>query len=376
MYQKVFIGIVLSSSMKKSFLYLWILRCAGEKGNNRTVEYEIINEAPNRSIIPLVEVINEHNLNQFYHNLKRRYEEVWVDLPYYLAEKSNLFLSKVKQLRGKYMPNPRSFFINNKNNLDVPVVSAPFSYSFNSERNIYNSIKTDFDKIAIRVRVPTVDITTYANMLSSFTHLINSMKDEDNLLLDVFQFSSVESQVVSNIREMNKIARKRNIGVYILNAFETNLLNCHNYGPLLTAGFSTDGFGDFATDERFRGSGGRSITRTIRYYEPLYHTLWFFTERSGLRYVGAKRKLVRSPRWHSTSLNRIHLSICKVCDEVNNNVNKKNDFYWKRFKMLHYLYCINNETSTQFSSVNTPEDLDPDGYDTIAKFIGNDWESP
>jgi len=346
--------------------YLWILRCVGGENINRSVEYKLIDEAPKGEIIPLLEVINEVHLSNFYPKLKRKYGEVWVDLPYYLSEHSNKFQESVDGLITSYKSSPATFFLTHKNNLDVPVVSAPDSYSFDSERAIYNSIKDEFYKIAVRVRVPTVDITTA--MESSLKQLVNAMRIEDVLLLDVFQFSSVESQVTSNIKKMNNIAQQKNIGVYVLNAFETFQANCHNYGPLLTAYFSLVGFGDFATEERFkpaRAWGGRASI--IRYYVPSSYDLWFCKEKAG--YDSAKGKLVKSGHWANTSTTQ-HRSRCTVCDEVNKNKHNKDHIYWKRFKILHYLNCIANEMITQHVPVNTAEDLDPDGYNTIVKLGG------
>ncbi len=349
----------------RNLSYLWIIRCAGKKYINLNLEYKQINEAPDDIIIPLVEVINESNLYHFYRELRNKYGEVWVDLPYYLAEESNFHKDNVDELKSKYVANPISFFKKHKSAIDVPVVSAPYSFNFDTERTTYNSLKADFNKIAVRIRVPVIDITR--KMLSSFTNLTKAMRKEDVLLLDVFEFAGVESQVVSNIEKMNKIAQRNNIEVYILNAFETNKLNCHNYGPLLTAYFSVVGFGDFATDERFKATGGRgSPTKIIRYYEPSSFTLRFFKE-TVLGYDGAKRKLVASTSWRNTSLNHAHLPTCGVCVKVDNNIYNKGHKYWKNFKMIHYLCCIVNETVVQFSAVNTPEDLDPDGYDTIVK---------
>ena len=312
-------------------------------------------------------MINNNILDDFYYRLKRRYGEVWVDLPYYLTEKSNYFQDDAKELYYDYEQEPESFFEDNKQYIDVPVISAPLSYSFDLEKNIYDSIKSEFNKIAVRIRVPLVEITT--NMLSSLSNLVEEMRDDDVLLLDVFQFTSIETQIFSNIEKMNEIFQQNDVNVSILNAFETNQLNCHNYGPLLSAYFNMEGFGDFATEERYKASGGGgSPTRKIRYYEPSTYTLWFFKDANG--YNGAKEKLVQSGSWENTSLTPQHLTICNVCYEVNNDDYNKDNGYWKRFKILHYLNCIANETRSQYSSFNTSEDLDPDGYDTILRTGG------
>jgi len=207
--------------------------------------------------------------------------------------------------------------------------------------------------------------------MDSFNKLIKAIRPGDILLLDVLGFSGVESQVVSNIRKIIRVAQKKDkdIDIFILNAFDTSQENCHNYGPLLTAYFSLNGFGDFATDERIRPKGGSGApTRIIRYYDPLSFTLWFFTEKTA-GYEGAKEKLINSGYWSAIS-NPQHQKRCRVCREVANNLNKNDHSYWKRFRILHYLNCLVHETVSQYSAKNAPKDLDPDGYDVIVKSQG------
>jgi len=135
----------------RRFTYLWIIRCGGSENLNRNVEYKLIRKAPkNAIIIPLIEVINENNLGNFYHMLKDKYGEVWVDLPYYLTEYSNIFRNNVIELKSRYT-SPRDFFLTHKNYVDVPVISASHAYSFDQEKDFYESIKEEFDKIAVRI---------------------------------------------------------------------------------------------------------------------------------------------------------------------------------------------------------------------------------
>jgi len=143
--------------------------------------------------------------------------------------------------------------------------------------------------------------------------------------------------------------------------------NCHNYGPLLTKYFSVKGFGDFATDERFRAKTTKHYdTRIVRYYIPTEYLLKFFKATNTRDYEDAKNILVNSTYWNTIS-NLSHQQRCKKCYEVANNKHKRSPTYWKKFKILHYLSCITNETVKQFSNVVNAEDLDPEGYNTIIK---------
>jgi len=331
-YRKFYIVIFLHSLMKRNFSYIWIIRGAGKNRIRSNLEYKMIDEAPT-DLIPLLEVINEQNLPYFHNKLKRKYGEVWVDLPYYLAEWSNKSQEDVENLKKKYISAPEKFFSNNKNYIGIPVVSAPLSDDFDFERKTYNLLKKKWSKIAVRVRVPTIDIGSEPRISSSFKNLINDMRNEDILLLDIFQFITIEAQIISNIDWMKDKTQKKAIKIYILNAFETNKENSHNYGPLLVKHFSVEGFGDFAAEERIKKGGMPSKTRKIRYYIPSDHTLRFFTAKKTTKYY----------------------------------LFKEGGSYWKRFKMLHYLWCVVNETAIQFSGAKTAEDLDPDGYDIMIK---------
>lgn len=196
---------------KPTFSYFWILRDVGVK-LNRSSEYKIIDEAPNKGITPLLEVVNEGNLPAFSTKLKSKYSEVWVDLPYYLSENENAYKDNINALIKKYNSNPENFFKNNKKHINVPVVSAksiyPVPYSYTAEKDIYSAIKNDWDKIAVRIRVPYhVDYSTDSNLKTSFDILLNAMRTKDVLLLDVFGFNTVEKITCNNIEKMSKAAK-------------------------------------------------------------------------------------------------------------------------------------------------------------------------
>lgn len=345
--------------------YIWIIRCSGEKKLDRYVEYKIINEPPS-GIIPLAECIREDYLRNYYNRLKNKFGEVWVELPYYLTEQSNRHHKYAKIISQRYVNNPEQFFINNKAYVDIPVVSAPFSYNFDTERDTLNKLKSEFDKIAVRVRVPEINITP--TMKTSFNNLLKDMRKSDILLLDVFRFSSIESQIIGNINKMNSTVKDSNIAVYILNVFETKNENCHNFSPVIAYYFDMLGFGDFATEERYKGKGGGGhVTVKIRYYDPYEFTLWFFTALKG-GFSVAKQSLINSVYWSKVSTTT-HQNFCNPCSEVAQGLSKNDQSYWKRFKIIHYINCLVNETATRYTSSRTPEDFDPEGYNLIIKAL-------
>lgn len=45
------------------------------------------------------------------------------------------------------------------------------------------------------------------------------MNTKDVILLDVFEITGIEQQIVSNIEKMNNVAKQNNIKVFILNVF-------------------------------------------------------------------------------------------------------------------------------------------------------------
>lgn len=340
------------------FQYIWVLRCSGTD-ENRNVEYRLTPEAPVKGIKPLIEVVSIDIFSRFASLLRRKYGEVMVDFPLYLLESGNRFYESVQDLRTQY-PNPISFFQAFKSSIDIPVISASHTgiLDYGVESSFVQNMKKDFGKLAVRARVPTFDLSRTPTILDSYQSLLNSMDKNDILLLDVFSMSGIENQINLNLELMSRLGKEKNLELFVLNAFEP-FESRHNYGPIFSYRYGLDGFGDLATERRFPLAGGRAQKRIIRYY---YWDRYILMEIANVNYHSAASQLRNSSYWVNHAH---HIPSCNVCNEVNNNFYNEGHSYWKRFRILHYLNSITNETRQQYTSATSDEDLDPDGYDTL-----------
>ena len=340
-----------------NFEYTWVIRCSGTRAN-RNIEYGTVSKAPSKGITPLLEVIDTTLFSPFAHILREKYGKLLVDFPHYLLEANNKFSDDMRILKSDY-PTPESFFQTNKASIDIPVISAPHIGfgDFDDENKTLQNLKGIFEKFAVRVRVPTYDLSGTTNVLKSFRTLLDNMSVEDFLFLDVFNFSGSESNIDQNVQLMAGLGKNHGLTVSILNAFEpTN--GSHNYGPLLSYKYTLNGFGDFATEKRFPSTGGPGENKIIRYYDWMRYVLREYKER---QYSAAALTLRSSNCWKN---NFAHVSDCCACKDASTTENQGHS-YWKSFRMLHYLNSIANETQLKYNSVASDQDLDPDGYDTL-----------
>ncbi len=342
----------------KTFDYVWVLRCSGTN-ENRNPECAIIPNVSSKGIKPLVEVVDTEILHRFSRLLRAKYGEVMVDLPYYLLEADNKFSDSISNIFRQY-PDQADFFHKNKSMVDIPVVSAQHigNRDYDSENAIMQRIKGEFEKVAVRVRVPSFNLGMATTIKRSYESLVNNMHKSDLLLLDVFDISGYESQINSNLELMSDIGKKQNINVFVLNAFEP-VDTGHNYGPLFSFRYGLDGFGDFATEKRYPQAGGRAAKKIIRYY------LWekfILKEIKRDDYNIAAATLKASRFWSNHSS---HISSCSACNDVQHNRFNRGHTFWKKFRVIHYLHCIGNETRLKYSTTSTDQDLDPDGYDIL-----------
>lgn len=341
-----------------TFDYIWIIRCAGTNVNYN-VEYRLIPEAPQNGMRLLLEVIDEPIFASFTRLLRQKYGEIMVDFPLYLLESNNKFFGSFSDLSNKY-PNQEAFFTKFKNLIDIPVISARQVgiLDYINEKDVLLKVKKQFERVAVRVRVPAFNLQMTPTILASYKSLLTSMNDNDILLLDVFNMIGIENQINMNLELMSKMGKKERLEVFTLNAFEPIDLG-HNFGPLFSYSFNLNGFGDFATEKRFPAAGGRATRRIIRYY---YWDRYMLKEIAHIRYQLAASQLRISHYWTN---HQGHVKSCNVCLEVQNNRYNEGHSYWKRFRILHYLNSVLNETRQQYSQAISSEDLDPDGYDLL-----------
>jgi hypothetical protein len=345
------------SATSPTFKYNWVIRCNGKK-ENKSPEYRMISEAPGSGITPVLEVIDSTLLRPFVYKLKAKYGTVLIDFPLYLLESSSKFDENIKASEAEY-GTAENFFNDNKAVIDIPVVSARYNgfVNFDKENQLLLALKKTFGKVAVRVRVPTYDLSETTGALSTYKELLINLSHNDILLLDVFNLSGSEGSIDLNLRLMTGLGKKVGIDMSILNAFIPQNGN-HNYGPLFSYRYCLSGFGDFATERRYPPGGGQGEHKIVRYYDWNRFVLREYREAS---YAEAAAALRSSNCWQN---NPHHVSACFACSEAT-KTDSEGHTYWKAFRVLHYLHSITNETKRKYNSVTSDQDLDPDGYDTL-----------
>lgn len=348
------------------FRYLWVVRCSGSRINSN-LEYKIIPEAPGRNITPLIEVIDEEISTPFRIALRRKYHRVFIEFPAYLNEQGNKFRAKPDTTLRDYT-NCIDFFNAISLGPDIPVVSAfhdprDIAIDYSLESMLVDGMPNGSGEVAVRIRVPTVNLSSSTNSLNSYNYLLEILRGRGSLFLDIFNMSRGFVQTTSNLRLMCTLARALNIPVFVLNAFEPRDM-AHNYGPFFSKHLDLEGFGDFATEFRFPQNVRinrpySDIRKTIRLYDWNRFVLRDFSQYT---YAAAVSQLTTSRLWIN---NGAHISSCPACRNVSLGVFNESRSYWKSFRIQHYLHCMANETCANYLASSNAEDMDPDGYDTF-----------
>ena len=229
----------LQTSNSTDFRYIWVVRCSGSRINSN-LEYKIIPEAPDRNITPLIEVIDEGISTPFRIALRNKYQRVFVEFPAYLNEQGNKFRVKPDTTLTQYS-NCIDFFNAISVGPDVPVVSAVHDprdivIDYSIESTLLDEILNVYGEVAVRTRVPTVNLSNSTASLNSYNYLINHLQGHGSLFLDLPSIFSGFVQTITNLRLMSNLARTLDIPVFVLNALEPRD-RAHNYGPFFTKHF-------------------------------------------------------------------------------------------------------------------------------------------
>ena len=345
----------------------------------RTVEIDLLkNEIPNKDVIPLLEIVNEDKFKDNVSEVNQRFDEVMVELPIYLLEYANKYRSPIIEIINNNKVEDKSeqssFYIIHKEEIKIPVISSsPKDTNYNKLQIIFEELKKEFKKIAIKIIVP--ETTLSQDMKINLGILLSLLREEDILLFYVNRLNGYEQTVNHNIEGIKSLLKEKNISnrKYILNCFEvvSSSFDIHNYNPIMTNRYSFDGFGDYATGYKLESEGGGAwITKIIKYYDYKDFELRMF---SGNSFSEAVDNLKKSGTWTTIKSDK-HLDYCNVCEEVENNKWKDNPIYWKRFRILHYILSILNHTFKAIEDAPTPEDLDMEGYQDLFKKEENDTD--
>jgi len=354
--------------------YIWVLRCSGSSPGH-SGEYRTIDYIPRNSLTPLMEIIDEGVWNRYYGALSRQFGEVYVELPLYLNEKNNKWWNEGdNRCRNINDHSCLDFFNTNEDRLDIPVVSwwhnnREIRLDYSPETQLLAEIKTNFEKVGVRIGLPSYDIQNVPLTRASLLTLLNSLDASDTLFIDVYAVGSLIQQRLSNLSFTIDHIPSHVQNIFILNAFEPDHMG-HNYGPYLKRHYNLMGFGDFATEHRFpvsvkRDPRVRRFRRNIQYYNWNRFELYTFSEYDS--YERTASVMRSSGIWQA---NPDHIHSCPACSRVASGDYNNWTVYWKEFRIKHYINSIVNETRINNDNARTAEDLDPIGHDNLFNLGG------
>jgi len=348
------------SRPSRDFEYVWVIRGSG----TRSVEYRMLPHVRGNALLPLLEVTDGYSFPAFATRLRSYFGSVMVDVPQYLLDYSNKFREQADGLLRVY-PDPINFLVSFKSWIDIPVASSRLQPipDYSVQRNAVGRLIQDFQRVAVRLFVPSVDITQISVSINSYIDLLKNVPEGSIILLDIPEVSGNEAVVAANVREMSSRASQLGHKLYVINAFDPDS-GGHNFGPYLAFENQLKGFGDLATEHRWPPTGGGGYpTAIIRYYDFQRYVVEEFRERLG-GYEQAAQRLVGSTVWQN---HVAHRRTCPACSEVSRGAYQLSSAYWKQFRLEHYIASILHDTRNQYSAVTNPQDLDPDGHDVIVR---------
>ncbi|MFH1229706.1 MAG: hypothetical protein V1678_04770, partial [Candidatus Aenigmatarchaeota archaeon] len=246
----------------------------------------------------------------------------------------------------------------NKGWIKIPVASSEENTDEAYEKLLitFNELKKTFPRIAVRIFVSHIQVTPHQE--AQLRVISDNLRKDDIILLDVIAFEGVEQPVLSNVKTICSLLPAGN-EKHILNAFDirTNRGEVHNYGPLLAKHLGFNGFGDFATSLRYEPKGGRQGKKIIRYYVgDSNNKLVHFVDTAFSRSLS----LLKASAYWTQAIGRGHNKNCAGC-LITATPNESMTF-WKKFRILHYIFSILNDTLPHMNSHKNPQDIDTDGY--------------
>lgn len=296
----------------------------------------------------MIEVLSRNKLDspQRYSN---RFSEIFVDTPLYHRE---------CDFAGQ---DNTANFHNKKTDLsDTPVISQDYDDGILDYSPLERGIETineEFESIAIRIFVPSIELTD--RQMEQLIALSDQLSGSDTVFLDVLRIEAGIGQVYKNAESISSVFEDNRI--FLLNAFNPHNRSedAHNYGPLFARRIGISGYGDYMLERREMPDGNpRTQNRIIRYYIP----------------DEFKRTRIRGKGYDSAASNMVETtyvspSHCDYCRKFLSRVNH-NRASCKEFQMGHYVQSMRDHLIEMRSY--PPEDLDMDGHNNLIKKLGID----
>lgn len=316
-----------------------------------------------QQVKPLVEIIEEDDLNNLPHYTSK-FDEVFVDFPRYLVDRDNMHSEDVADLISSYSNDPVSFHQRNSNHDYTPVVSGSLDPIDHSNFKSVISELSDFDRICVRLFVPTKDYTNSEK--DEIKGIINETRDQDAILVDVPDVADLSDHIRPNIDFIRNNIENQDF--YVFDLFEPRGEVNYNYGLVMGKYADVDGVGDFAIEPRFQqdipDAAFQHIPKRIRQYESSHHSV--STTEDSDNYINAVELMIQR--------GDLQPSHCPACKSLHNNYQtvqssqSRKDLdagFVKQMRMNHYTYSVLDEEFPDLDSATDARDFDKDGYDDI-----------
>jgi hypothetical protein len=337
-------------------------------------EVRILQKIPHRDIFPLLEIVNIKRLKSITKVKSRFHKGTMVELPLYLGQSRNKHfgnvLSILTDLEGSSRADKQvNFYKIHKDLIDIPVISTDNDniVNYSTLPESFNSIKDDYKKIAIRIFITALELSSQNT--NHLKKLMGIIRENDIVLLDIVHINNAEAAIMKNIELIKALIPETNLkNTMVLNAFDVSSqhVDIHHFAPLINKKFNLGGFGDFATIPRDEGAGGIGTTAIIRYFFPRDLNLIHFVNTSFRR---AKTELEASTYWAALMGNG-HYDKCDACKKIHTS-HTESKTEWKIFRIWHHIACIFTDVIPNYDRHSNPQDFDIDGWDIISKKTGN-----
>jgi len=285
------------------------------------------------SLSPIVEVESEEDLDDLpvYQDAG---EQVYVDLPEYLGEKSTKLTEGINETLKKY-GSREEFLRSNSRRIDFPIISGfpdtPVQYGIHT--SLHRALEDTYLRVAHRLMVVSRKSGLSKKQKEELRRLAEVARpSKDVVMLDIVDIELSEgSKVKDDVEYLANLFREFDTG--ILNAFNALDGQTENFSPGLADEFGCELFGDFAIDRRYPpAGGGRPKSVNLTHYHPAEARAEIFP---GGDYADAGRDLLRWSEWRADH--------CDYCREIASLVEqeKGEDFNrWKRTRMGHYIESV------------------------------------
>lgn len=291
------------------------------------------------NLLPIIELTSAEDFEHL-DSYKQAGDDVLVDAPVYLTqtEAPNGLTEDVQDLLSG--TDQSELLRDYCDKVDVPVVSGdleqPFDYTTLIPR--YRDLAEEFDKIAVRIFVPTSPLT--GDQEEGLRSLAQELSQDDRVLLDYIHRGHLGPSGQGRQNLMEVASTFDSNPRTVLDAFNVYKGENYNFGPDIAREIGVAGFGDYAVDRRFPDRTappiGKWDTRNIRHYDFYDQDVKRFEGEGFNGDDGAYQELQRWDKWDD--------SHCQFCEQADATTSEGMGT-WKQIRMGHYIEAVIEEES-------------------------------